>query len=676
MDRPQHPRFTLLGIALLLVAIGAALMFGQQWSSSTGSTLIKLEPVTKQPVEPRGDRAEPPPVAEATADTAPNATAAAPGGTFRGRVIDAVTRHPVEKFEITLAGVSEGHIVGDEPRVAKTFESTDGRFAWRQAPMGNWNARVAAPGYQHFHVENLSIAAGRTTREVVMPLQRGHTLEGRVFDQVSGAGIGDAWVNVREPGVSRGSLDPLRERSEKSKPDGTFVLDGVPSGDMILTAGASNHASREIDLKVSDDTPPIAIGLATGGKVAGMVLSTQGMPAKGGVFLGGPGLSFHKQLDETGSFSFEHRPAGHYQLTAHTDAGTARQEFELAENEIREDIVLKVGEGRSMRGLVRGLRPEQLKETFVSVQSEAKRANFTAKPDEHGAYAVRGLPPGRVQVTAYATMSRQITKAIDVPADKDVVLDIVFPPGVRLSGLVTQDAKPAGERTIFVAPPDGNAEMRYQATTAQDGRYEIEGVQTGEYRVSVHEGISRVVTIAGDTVVNIDLPLVQLGGRIMEEGGKVPIVNAGVHVIGTEPQTAIVRSYKESDDFGQFRLIGIEPGEILLTIYKPGYEMQREKISYSSPITNKTITLRKSAGVEVRVQSAPTGPEVRQLFMSEKMPGSDYGIGLWITLDGEGLGYLPSALAGSTLHIQRSGARPIVIERWNGQSLELKFLSH
>ena len=393
------------------------------------------------------------------------------------------------------------------------------------------------------------------------------------------------------------------------------------------------------------------------------------------MFLAGPGIPFHKQLDETGSFSFANRPAGHYRLTAHTDAGNASQEFELAENEIREDIVLKVGEGRSMRGVVRGLRPEQLKETVISVHSEAKRANFSAQPDEHGAYAVRGLPAGRAQVTAYGAMSRHITKAIDVPADKDVVLDIVFPPGVRLSGLVTQDAKPAGERNIFVAPPDGKGDMSYQARTAQDGRYEIEGVQTGEYRVSVHEGISRVVTIAGDTVVNIDLPLVQLGGRIVEDGGTVPIVNAGVHVLGTEPQTAIVRSYKESDDFGQFRLIGIEPGEILLTVYKPGYEMQREKISYSSPITNKTITLRKSAGVEVRVQSAPNGPEIRQLFVSEKLPGSDYGIGLWIALDGEGIGYLPGALAGSTLMIQRSGAQPIVIERWNGQSLELKFVS-
>jgi hypothetical protein len=663
-------RIAVFGLALL--AIVAALLSGRQWSSSTESTLIEVEPVAKQPVEPTVDSAEPPPVAEATATTAPTATAAAPGGTFRGRAIDAVTRQPVQKFEITLVGVPQGDIVGDEPRVAKTFKSTDGRFTWRQAPVGNWNAAVAAPRYQHFHVENLSIAADKATREVVMPLQRGHTLEGRVFDQVSGAGIGDAWVTFRKPGAWPGSLHPLRERYEKSKPDGTFVLDGVPSGDLIVTAGADNRASREIAVNVNDDTPPISIGLATGGKVAGMVLSPEGTPAKGSVFLAGPGIPFHKQVDETGSFSFEHRPAGHYQLTARADAGTASQEFELAENEIREDIVLKVGAGRSIRGVVRGLRPEQLKQTVISVHSEAKRANFGAQPDEDGAYAVRGLPTGRAQVTAHAAMSRHITKTIDVPADADVVLDIVFPPGVRLSGVVTQGAKPAGERSIFVAPLGGKREMTYQARTAQDGRYEIEGVQTGEYRVSVHEGISRIVTIAGDTVVNIDMPLVQLGGRIVEDGGTVPIVNAGVHVIGIEPQTAIVRSYKESDDFGQFRLIGIEPGEIMLTVYKPGYEMQREKISYSSPITNKTITLRKSTGVEVRLRFAQNVRRIDRFFLQEKLPGTDYGIGLWVPVNSEGVGYLPSALAGSGLTITGLGGKRFVFEKWDGQPLDLK----
>ena len=142
------------------------------------------------------------------------------------------------------------------------------------------------------------------------------------------------------------------------------------------------------------------------------------------------------------------------------------------------------------------------------------------------------------------------------------------------------------------------------------------------------------------------------------------------YVRGSEPQTARVRGDKQTDDFGQFTLTGIEPGEIVLMVYKPGYELHREKIAYSSPITNKTITLRKSAGVEVRVKPGsrrfPIGFTITQNF-----PGNDYVVDLWMPLDREGLCHVPSALAGTTFQIGRFSGEPIVIEDWDGQSFEL-----
>jgi hypothetical protein len=670
MDRPKHRRLILLGV--VLVAVGFVLLVWRPWISTTVPTPV-VEKTEKPPLaEPIANHAEPPRVEAAAPASTP---ASAEGGTFRGRVLDAATRQPVPEFEVQLVGVPRGHIRGNEPRVAQTFESADGRFAWQRAPVGTWNVMVSAPGYQQFRFDGLSIVAGKTSRESVMPMRRGHTLKGRVFDQGSGAGIGDAWVAFRDASVPWPNADPTRERSEKSKEDGTFVLDGVPGGEMIVMVGAKDHANRELAVVVGDDTPPLEIGLAAGAKIAGMVLGPDGTPAqKGHLLLAGPGIPFVKPLDETGSFSFAHRPAGRYLLNATTPAGNARLEIELAENEIREDIVLKVSEGRSIRGVIRGLRPEQLERTFISVRSVAKSASFTANPDAQGDYIVRGVPPGRAEVHVTANMSRHTTRSLDVPADKDAVLDIVFPLGARLSGRVTQDGKPAAGRNIWVRSAGGGSDDGYQARTNQDGRYEVEGVPPGEYRVSVDQDANRVVAVAGDAVVNIDIPLVQLGGRVVEEGGTVPIVGAGVHLTGSERQTAHVRNYRETDDFGQFRLTGVEPGEVVLTVYQPGYEMYREKILYSSPITNKMITLRKSAGVELRVRAA-NGEQAAPVFVNEQTPGSNYGISLWIPLNAEGIGFLPSALAGSTLRIQRSGSMPIVIEKWDGQSLELKFQS-
>ena len=77
---------------LMLVAVGAVLLFGRQWVATSESTLIRVEHVTKPLAAAPAERAEPPPIVEAaTPGATPTATPAAPGGTFRGRVIDAVT---------------------------------------------------------------------------------------------------------------------------------------------------------------------------------------------------------------------------------------------------------------------------------------------------------------------------------------------------------------------------------------------------------------------------------------------------------------------------------------------------------------------------------------------------------------------------------------------------------
>ena len=269
-----------------------------------------------------------------------------------------------------------GHIRGNEPRVTQTFQSTDGRFAWQQAPAGHWNVRVAAHRYQRFLIEGLSIAADKATREVVMPLRLGHTLKGRVFDQASGAGIGDAWIAVRD--ASDPWPDPMRSRYEKSKADGTFVLDGVPGGDMIVVASAKDHASGEVAVTVSENTPPVEIGLTTGGKIAGMVVAPDGTPAKGRLMLAGPG-TLGQRDGRNRELRVAHRPAGHYRLTANTPAGNAKLEFELGENEIKEGIVLQVGAGRAVRGVIKGLRPEQLERRSSASSPNPRAAGTSAR---------------------------------------------------------------------------------------------------------------------------------------------------------------------------------------------------------------------------------------------------------------------------------------------------------
>ncbi len=669
MERPKHRWFILAGLALLA---GGVLLLGYQSTfTRPGPIPWSARSVSLHPAETHRDQQQVATV-EAAAPVAPAQAGAAPTGAFRGRVIDAATRQPIPEFEVQLAqGRGPNELFGGDTRAAKSFQSADGRFTWHGAPVGNWLVKVTAPRHQQFRVDGVRITASRTSRELVMPLQRGYTLRGRVFDQTSKAAIAEAWIAVSNPSEWRGQA-PEEGHYTKSKQDGSFVLDGVAGGDMVVSASTREHASREVVVTVANETPPIEIGLSSGGKISGMVVAPDGTPLAGMVMLGGPGPGSFVQADETGSFSFPRRSAGRYELRATTASGSARQQIELGENEVREDILLQVAQGRSVRGMIKGLRPEQLTQTTISLHSESRSAFFTARPDDQGAYALKGVPPMRATLTAYVSMSRRTVRTVEVPANADIVLDIVFPPGARVSGIVSQGGKPA--RTMVTMGLDNpKADTLYHANTAEDGRYEIEAVPPGEYRIRAEGDVSRVVNVAGDTVLNIDIPLVQIAGRVLEDGaGAVPVVGADVFVRGLDAATDRVHAFRQTNHFGNFSMTGLQTGDVLLTVYKPGYEMYRERIAYATPIMDKKITLQQGGGVEIRVESSSDAESLRGFMMTEKMRGDAWDVDLWIPVNREGIGHLPSALIGSTLEIQGAGDKPIVIREWDGQPLDLK----
>jgi hypothetical protein len=668
MDRPKHRWFIVLGA---LLACGVVLL-GRHWVSTSSNVVSAPASVTAtQVVEPE-PRSPASTGVEAAAPANPTSVpAATAGGTFRGRVIDAVTRQPVREFEVRLMRIQirDQSRTMDEP-LTRTFRSGSGRFAWSGLEPSRWVGVVSAHGYQQFELREFTIAAGDGAPELVLPLLHGFTVHGRVFDVNTGVGISEAYVSFVEPDAAYHG-DNLMQPFANSKEDGTYELDGVPGGDVTLAAGAKGYTARDVKVIVNEETPAVDFGLSTGGAISGRVLTAAGAPVKGMIMLSGPSSGPSQTTDE-GVFSFGQLPAGSYVLMATTPAGSGRQEIELAPEERKSDVILTVVTGRTVSGTIRGLQSSQLERAFVSARSAAKRQFFNARPDEQGAYALKGLPPGKLTLSAW-TSGRQFEKTIDVPADKDLVLDIVFPPGARLSGRVTQGGEPAAGKLIAMDPADAKAQIAYRAQTSQDGQYEIEGLPPGEYRLDVEGDIGRSIAIAGDTVLNIEIPSVQVGGRVLEDAGAVPIVGADIYVRGLDAATSGVRAHEESDHFGRFKLTGVEPGGLEILVYKPGYEMYREKIAYSSPITDKTIRLRRGGGVEVRVQLRSQGELPSGFYVTDESWRKGRAIEHWIPLDRNGIGYIPSALTGGTLVIHSYVGRPIEIRDWDGSPLDLKF---
>jgi hypothetical protein len=447
---------------------------------------------------------------------------------------------------------------------------------------------------------------------------------------------------------------------------------------LTLSVYAPDHGDRELDVVVNEATGPVEIALSAGGAIAGRLTAADGVtPVQGavGLFNLDEGFGGTSRSGPTGEFSYEHLAPGRYQLTGHAQDGNASREIVLTKNQRIEGIVLALGIGRSIRGVVRGLSPEDLKHLAISLRSDDATGSpySEVRADERGAYVLRGVKPGRAQVVAEVTMRRQLVKTVDVPADSDVTVDFDFPAGARLSGRVTHGGQPVAR--VWISPRRAVEQpiYNYGASTSSDGTYVIEHLANGEYVLFVGDFKSKPVQVSGDTVFDIDVPLAQLSGRILEEGGKAPVVGAVVEIWPTEPDPSRSRRADRSNHFGQFGLAGLEPGQYLLTAYKPGYEMFRRQIAYEKPVPNMTIRLQQDPGVEIRVRQADDGKPIDQVYVYELM-GERNGMQLVVPLNEEGEGYIPSALEGSKLSFAASGFAQAIVESWSGQQLDLKLV--
>ncbi len=655
----------ILGLAL---GIGLALLF--LWAV-----------LSDDPAGPRPDATEqtaavpltPPPTGHAAnpESAAPVAGSAPQGATLRGRVIDAVTRAPVQQFEIQLSEVKEGRM--REPPATRRFRSAAGRFEWAGAPVGVHDLRVVARGYQRFELEQLRLERGEMTRDFEFPVAKGRSLRGRIFDEFSGAGIASAWLRFREAQATDRHVD-FFSATETSGEDGSFVLDGVPLTRVTLTAGANDYAARDIDVVAGGDQADLGIGLSAGGTISGHLADADGAPIAGSARLMDLERSYG-HVQETGAdgrFSFVNLPVARYELSGESRAGVASRNILLARNERSEGNVLTMERGRVVSGFVRGLQAEQLTEVYVVLAPEGKPACQSSRLDPRGAYAIHGVPPGRAVLTALVGDRHELQKTIEVPADADLTVDIAVPPGFRISGKVTQNGQPAPGTHIWIRSTVDSAEHNYRTTTSAQGEYDIGGLPPGDYVVRAEGDVQRRVRIKGDLVFDIDIPGTQLGGRVVEEGSDAPVTSAGVHLVNATGSEVRIRTYKETDHFGQFSLTGLEVGDVvLLTVYKPGYEMFRERLAYDSPETGMTIKLRHGGEVEIRVRDARSGQPLRWVFVSERI-GEVSGISFEVNLDKNGVSSIPGALAGSTLTFQVSGYVRVVERNWRAQALDLQ----
>jgi hypothetical protein len=605
----------------------------------------------------------------------PDASPAAHGFTIRGRVMDAATRAAVRAFSVTLH--PEQRSEKPKKSITREYYAHNGEFEWSGLELGTWNMNVRAQGYQPFNLHGIDIAAKGEPKRVEVLLRAGYTVRGRVIDEATSAGIASASIIAREVHEVRYLPDFVSRARTQADADGMFVIGGLPSGRAILEVQAPGYAHRDVFIEVTDKLSPIQIALFSGGKIAGRLTGPDGiMPVVGDVrfFSSDQGLGGSSRTDDAGAFSFEHLAPARYKLTAHAGGVLLTREIVLEKNENIVNLVLAMGVGRTIRGVVTGLSSEELRQWVqIYIQREgAIGASSAIRVDSQGAFELPGVRPGRVHVIAEQA-PRVVRKTVDVTADADAMVTLEFPKGARLSGRITRGGQPLEREQVRPAPLDQSVSSFISGVnTTNDGAYVIEHLPYGEYTLYVGPHQSKPFRIGNDLQLDIDIPNTSLAGRVLESSGDIPVVGAQVQVWSDQPGLPAEMLNDATNDLGRFKMTGLENGSFVVSVFKPGYALHRDRFTYQTPSADLTLRLTRDEGVEIKVLGGEDGHPLRAVLVSESIEEGGAGMHFTLQLDEHGIGRLPGELAGSSLQIFAMDYDPTTVREWSGEPLEVR----
>lgn len=530
-------------------------------------------------------------------------------GSLRGQVLDADSGEPLRNFELAFHR-RPGELRSSEYPGSRTFQPDEGRFDWPGIFPGSWTITAQAPGYQPLQVPGIFIPQGGSPEPLMLALHKGKELRGRVFDKLTGVPVVAATVGYEDqPLPIYRAMLAVQPRPVQTDARGTFVLQGLPAGQITLHVNAPGYAYMKHQVSV-DETALVEIGLVTGVSISGRLLSADGVtPEKGMVYLGDvtTGIGVGIPTGDDGSFVFRQLQPGHYRISAESSQGRAREkEIVVAGNQQISGLIVVLDAGVSIQGTVSGLLPGERGKTQVELRPPNTDGS-AVYPDDQGLYAFRGVTPGTVQIVVSTSLGRAMSKSVELSKDNDVTVNFEFAGSARVCGRVTRGGRPVGGIELSAQPLDGQP-ISGAGATSQSGTYAIEGLVEGSYLIKARgTGRSARVLVTANTVLDFDLPALSITGQVVDAAERQPLVGAAVEIWSAGPQPGGLHLTVTTNYLGKFSLFGLDPGEYSLSAYKTDYEVLDQHVSISASTADLTLPLQPARGAKLRVRDTRTG---------------------------------------------------------------------
>ncbi|MBP9086696.1 MAG: carboxypeptidase regulatory-like domain-containing protein [Kofleriaceae bacterium] len=475
------------------------------------------------------------------------------GAAVSGRVLDEAGK-PVAAARVRYSGASDWSLQADDRRDA-VVSASDGSFRFDALPAGSFRfigsgGDYAAGSSALIKLDGVSEKSGV---EVVMP--KGAVVKGRVVDQAKQP---VASARVRVGVVGRNVMMAEAPRQAFTDGKGEFEIRGLPRRELAAVAIAESGASPNVALDTTaGDVKDLTLVLDIDGTIAGIVVDDKGEPLEGVQVSAGPNFRGGGNRGDMANWRLRGFPE---ELT---DAGGRFTLTGLAPGSylVRATRSRSGGGGNRGPGFGEGVEAETGNQNLrVVLPAEATIKGKIAFADGRvpktfsagvgmggqqfgsgdGTFVLEHIAPQKYSLTIRGP--EFTAKMIDVDPQAGQTLDvgaITVEAGRQVGGVVLANDKPVAGATVFAgrqifgSGSSSNAQMGpmnrgvKQATTADDGTFELSGFGPGDVTVVAEHptlGRSKAMVLSNNSPGQTELKVViapfgALAG-VLRQGGK------------------------------------------------------------------------------------------------------------------------------------------------------------
>jgi len=594
------------------------------------------------------------------------------GGAIEGKVVDAATGVPLEHFRIVPSEDTRGGgltlaLFKKEVDIylstdGKEFNDPEGKFRVSGLSEGKYMLTSIAEGYAQSYKGGIDVEVEKTTAGVLIKQQPAGGIRGHVVDAI-GKPIESAEVVQKNPLHSTlfGEIGlPQRKILGTTNAKGEFEIDSLHEGTFTLQARHQNYCPAEEKVKVEkgEVTENVEFQLVQGGVISGVVLAKVDLQpiadatvklSTGSTFFGMLPGAAEAKTDQNGLFDLIKLEPGTYSLTVAAEdfADKTVEDLTLKENEAITDLIVELSQGGSLVGTVRDLAGKPIANRMIVAGGPG--GTKMGQTDEQGKYAIMNMKEGvytagAIEIGATPTMgaTRADMHFVRIENDKETRLDIVVGGPRKVYGKVTLKGEP--QKGLMVAIGTSPKTIAATKTTSQasdrtdeDGRYEIDNLQPGEYSLGVMKMAGMMPTplfqmeitlTDNDLEKNIELPEGGISGKVVDAETRKPIEGAKVTLERTQAkdiQSAamsklgmFVGGGENTDSEGKYTRSTVEDGVYYVVASKEGYAPQALTATVRNSKGPSDLDFSLSSGETLSGQVTGSDPErrVKQIFLS------------------------------------------------------------